>query len=274
MPLPLLALAGIGAGANVLGGLLGEWWGSADDEQRRALEDQALQQYGDISAPTLERVLASQVERSAFEGMPTDFGNRNARNAALQALVNEGLSGGNSLESRLAMEETRRASSAQELRDRQAVLQQAKARGLGSNAALAGQLQAQQASADRQSYAGLQAGASARQRALAALAQGGSMAAQAEGQDFDRAARVAESRDRIAQFNAGQAQQANLYNAGLAQQNFNNRLAVADRKAGGLQRRADTYASDADRKRRMLGGIGQSVGYGLAAYGANGGGKP
>lgn len=261
MVAPLIP-AVIGAGVNLLGGIVGEIWGSADDEQRRQIEDEAMRLYGNMSPPALERVIAAQVGPSAMESVSMDGGNKSARNAALQALINEGLSGGNSLESRLAMEEARRASSAQELRDRSAVLQQAKMRGLGSNAALAGQLQAQQAGADRQSLAGLQAGASARQRALAALAQGGGMAAQAENDDFGKAARVAESKDRIAQFNAGQSQQANLYNAGLGQQDFNNRLALTDRKADGLYRRADRFGKDAERKRRLAGDSARVLGRG------------
>jgi hypothetical protein len=111
--------------------------------------------------------------------------------------------------------------------------------------------------------AGLSAAASARQRALQSLAQGGGMAAQAEGQDFDRAARVAESRDRIAQFNASQAQQANLYNAGLAQQQFNNRMSLTGARYNAMLGRAQQHGRDAEATQdfweRSGGGLGAGV---------------
>jgi len=246
------------------GTLAGQFLSMASEQERRELEDEALRLYGNISLPNLEKVIASRVEGSAAEGIPQDFGNREARNRALQAIVNEGLSGGNSLESRLALEESRRATSAQELQGRQAVMQQAQMRGLsGGGPALAAQLQAQQAGADRHSMAGLSAAASARQRALQSLAQGGGMAAQAEGQDFDRAARVAESRDRIAQFNASQAQQANLYNAGLAQQQFSNRMNLTGARYNAMLGRAQQHGRDAQTTQNFWAGAGGGAGAGL-----------
>ena len=272
MPLPILGALAIGAGINLAGGLLGEWWASSDDEEKQRLIDEAASLYGDISAPTLEKVLAEKVGASAYEGIPRDFGNLQARNRALNAIIEEGLSGGQSLQSQMEMEGARRATSAEELQARQAVLQQAQSRGLGGQGALVAQMQAQQAGADRMSMAGLQSAADARTRALQALSQGGSMAGQAEESDFGRAARIAESRDAIARFNAQQAQQANLYNAGLAQQGFQNRLALADRQAEAKYARADAAGVRGDRKRRLTHGVVGGIGDAATMYGLYGGG--
>lgn len=267
-----VTMAAVGAGVQVLGGLLGEWWGSADEEKKRALEQEAYRIYGDISAPTLERVLAEKIGPSAMEGLPKDFGNKSARDRALQRMVEVGMADGMDPGSMLALEEGRRAAALQEQQGRQSVLSAARRRGMGGAGELAASLQAQQSGADRAAYSSTQAAGDARARALQALAQGGGMAAQAEGQDFDRASRVAESQDRIAQFNAGQAERAKYYNAGLQQQEFDNRLGVADRRYQAKMGEAANYGSKADRKRRMVGGIAQGVGYGVGAYGQSGGG--
>lgn len=263
----------IGAGVQVLGGVLGEWWGNADEEKRRALEEEAYRMYGDISSPVLERVLAEKLGPSALEGIPQDFGNRGARDRALQRIIDEGMSGGMDEQSQLAVEEGRRAAALQEQQGRQAVFGTARRRGLGGAGELAANLQAQQSGADRASLAGTQAAADARSRALQSLATGAGLASQAEGQDFERAARVAESKDRIAQFNADEASRARYYNAGLGQQEYENRLGLTDRRYDAKLNQAAGYGQRADRKRRMAGGIGQGVGYGIGSYGQSGGGK-
>jgi hypothetical protein len=268
-----LVLAGIGAGASVIGGLLGEWWSSADEEERQRLMEAAADEYGNVSAPALERLIAEQVNGSALEGMRDDYGNKGSRNAAIQALMNEGLSGGNTLETQLAQANAQRAAGQASRAGSQAALQSAAARGMGGGAsALQAQLLSASQGADRAAQVGLQGAADARRNALSALAQGGGMAGQAEQADADSDARRREAMDRIALFNAGQRADTNRYNAGLAQQNFQNQMAVADRRAQANMMRADQRGSAAQRKRGIAGGIGQA-GNQFATTWAMGGGK-
>lgn len=256
-----MTLAAIGGTAvNVGASLLGEWWASADEKARAALEEEAYRLYGDVSAPALEKVLAGKLGPSAMEGIPKDAGNKNARNLALQRMMEVGLQGGMDAGSLQATEEARRAGAATAQQGTAAVRADAQRRGLGGAGEVVGMQVAQQRGADRASLGALQGASDARARALQALAQGGGMAAQAEGQDFDQAARVAESRDRIAQFNANMAERANYYNAGLAQQNFDNQLSVTDRKYEAKMGQAGAKGRSADRKRKMVGGIGQAAG--------------
>jgi hypothetical protein len=252
-----LVVAGIGAGVSALGGLLGEWWGGADDKKRQELLDRAQRLYGDVSAPTLERLVA--------EEMPSDFGNRDARNAALRGLVDEGLSGGNSFRSQLELEGASREAARAEASQRAGILQRARSRGVSGQADVLAQLGSQQAGADRARMSGLQSASDARSRALAALAQGGTMAANAEAQDFDRAQRLEESRQHIAAFNAGQRQNA-----------FNNQLAIRDRQADALYAQADEAGGKADRRRRIGEGVGDAANRAanLYAIGQAGRGKP
>lgn len=70
------------------------------------------------------------------------------------------------------------------------------------------------------SLAGLQAAADARARALQALATGGEMAATAEAQDVEHAARIAESREAIHRYNNDVADGRSEYEAALDAHRF------------------------------------------------------
>ena len=258
----------IGAGLNVLGGIAGEIWAGADDAERERLMRLAADEYGNVSAPALEKLLAQEAGQSAMAGAPTDFGNKGSRNAAIQALMNEGLSGGNSLEDKLAQSNAQRAAGQATRQGTQTALASAAGRGQGGNAAtLQAQLLGASTGADRAAQVGLQGASDARRNALMSLQQGGSMAGQAEESDASADARRRESLDRMAQFNAGQRQRTNEFNSGLTQQNFNNQLTVSGRRAEADTMRADIYGQRAKRKRGVAGGIGQGLGEAATAWG-------
>jgi hypothetical protein len=270
MPSPLV-LAGVGAGLNVLGGLTGEWWASGDEAERERLEREAAAQYAGLTPPQLEALQAQQAE-TAFADAPSDFGNKTARNAAIQALMNEGLSGGNSLESKVAQANAQRAAGQAARAGSQSALQSAQARGMGGAAStLQAQLLGASTGADRAAQVGLQGAFDARRNALAALQQGGSMAGQAEESDAARDARVRDARDRISLFNAEQRGATDRFNSGLKQQGFDNSLQLANAKAGSAYRQADSAAARAAQKRKVAGGVGQAVGQGFTAF--SGGGR-
>jgi hypothetical protein len=247
------AVLGIGAAA------FGEWWASADDDAKRELQEKASQIYENLDAPTLERLTAATAGESAYAGIPEDFGNRTNRNLALQQMLDIGSQGGMDAGSQLAVEQARRAAGQQEMQGRGAVRQEFQRRGLGGAAEASLQQQAQQGGADMAAVGDLQAASDARSRALQALATGGQMAGQAEGQDFQRAQAIAQSKDVMARFNAEQTGLANRYNAGLGQQNFDNTLQVKDRQYGAEMTLAEQRQRDADKKRRIAGGVGTSL---------------
>lgn len=247
------AVLGIGAAA------FGEWWASADEAEKKALQEKAAKIYENLDAPTLERLQAATAGDSAATGIPEGFGNRDARNTALQQLVEMGSQGGMDAGSQLAVEQARRAAGQQEMQGRGAVRQEFQRRGLGGAAEASLQQQAQQGGADRAAAGDLQAASDARSRALQALATGGQMAGQAEGQDFQRASAIAQSKDTMARFNAEQTGLAARYNAGLGQQEFNNALSVKDRQYGATQDQARGYGDAANRKRGIVGGVGNTL---------------
>lgn len=267
---PLL-LAGIGAGANVLGGLAGNLFASGDDAEYERLMRLAADEYGNISAPKLQALIAQQVQDSAMKGAPSDFGNKSSRNAAIQALMQEGLAGGNTLETQLAQANAQRAAGRASQQASQAALASAAQRGMGGAAStLQAQLLGASQGADRAAQVGLQGAADARRNALQALQQGGIMAGQAEQGDSASDARKRESMDRIALFNAEQRSANERFNASQQQQAFQNQLDVADRRAGANQTRAGIAKDRGDRKRRTFGGLGQAAGYGFTSYGSKG----
>lgn len=242
---------GIGAAA------FGQWWAKADEAKRKKTLEQAQALYQNMSPPEQEAL------HSAAEGLPLDYGNKDARNRALQGMIDMGLQGGNDAGSVLAMEQARRAGAQAEQQGRGAVRQEFARRGLGGAGEASLQLQAQQAGADRTAMGDLQAAGDARSRALQALAQGGGMAQQAESADNAQAANRAASLDSMARFNAG-----------LAQQGWENRLGLADRRYGGARDMAGFYESKAEKKRRLAGGIGQSFNQAGGTVGSYlGGGK-
>jgi hypothetical protein len=90
---------------------------------------------------------------------------------------------------------------------RDAIASNMRQRGVqGSGLELAAQLQAQQASADRASQAGLDEAASSMQRKMAALEALGSLGGNIRGQDFGEQADIAQSQDAVSRFNASNRQ--------------------------------------------------------------------
>lgn len=257
-----------GAGLNVLGALAGEWWASADDAERDRLMQQAADEYGNVDPAVLNDLIAQQTGPSALEDMASDYGNKGSRNAAIQALVNEGLAGGNSMDARLAQADAQRTAGQASRSASQSALSSAAQRGTGgASATLQAQLLGGSQGADRAAQVGLQGASDARRNALAALAQGGGMAGQAEANDSSMDARRRESMDRIAMFNAGQRTRADEFNSGLAQQRFDNSVTLADRRSGADQMRAGIAGAKGDKKRGIASGVGRGLGQAASGYG-------
>lgn len=267
-----ITLATIGSSILGIGGAaFSEWWAGADEKKKQALLEQAQQIYSSMSPPDLDRLKAEQMGPSAAQNVPSDYGNKGARNAALQRIIEMGSQGGLDAGSVLALEQARRAGAAQAAQGAAAVQQGFARRGLGGAGEAVLAQQAQQAGAQNASMQGLQAASDARSRALQALAQGGGMAQQAESADSQQALARAAAMDRIAEFNARVRQDTNQFNAGQQQQEWQNRLGLADRQYGATRARAGDFETEAERKRRIVGGVGQTLMGPLDAYGRTGG---
>lgn len=179
---------------------------------------------------------------------------------------------------------------------REAILQNAQARGVGgSGLELASQMQAQQAGASQQSQRDMDVAANAQQRALQALQASGQLGGQMQSQQFGQQAQQAAAQDAINAFNAQNRQQvSNLnvqnrniaqaqnlaaqqnlanqnvatrnaqqqFNQALPQQQFQNAIARAGGVASGLQNQAQLQSAN---QRSQNEGIDRLVGTGLTA---------
>lgn len=233
-----------------------------------AIHLEELVQQGSLSPEQAQTILQ---EKSAMGGITLDPKLKSAQMEALASLQEIGDSGLTATDkadfARIQSDEQARERGA-----REAILQNAEARGMGgSGLEIMSQLKNQQDSASRTAERDLDVAALAKQRALEALIQGGSMAGNIRNQDFNEQAQVAQAEDAISRFNTqnrqnqvnlntaarndasaknlgvkqaiadtntGMRNQQQIQNKNLIQQNFDNEL----KKRGGKQQVAQTNA--------------------------------
>ena len=190
---------------------------------------------------------------SQFEEIETDPRLRRAQLDALGRLEEFGGAGLTEAEKAQSFLMQRQVAGEEQARQK-SILQGMAERGVsGSGIELAARLGSSQASAERRAMSQAQLAGQAQQRALQAITQGAGLAGQVRGQEFGEAAQTASAADRIAQFNiqqraqieaanlareqnieqqrAAAAQQQEISNKALIQQEFQNRLAQAQAAA-------------------------------------------
>ena len=182
---------------------------------------------------TPEDAQAALVDGSKLSGITLDPALKEKQMASLAALQEIADGGGMTLTDQANLNKVRNETNTQSRGAREAILQNADARGMGgSGLELMAQLKNQQDATTRNSNADLDIAAQARDRALQSIIQGGQMAGDIRGQDFDQAATVAGAEDAISKFNAQNTQQTNMYNTGARNEaqamNLQNKQNVAD----------------------------------------------
>lgn len=192
--------------------------------------------YGNIDAPTAEELkvqlselvnngsmtpeqaTAIMQDPSAMNGITLDPRLKQAQMDALTSLQDIGQNKGltDMDRSQLAQIQGQEQTAARGARE--AILQNANARGMGgSGIEMLSQMQNQQDAATRQSARDTSVAGMAQQRALQALQQAGTLGGNIEGQDFSQQAQVAAANDAINKFNT-----ANKNTVGLANTAANN----------------------------------------------------
>jgi hypothetical protein len=183
-----------------VGGVIGSLMGAGD---KKAGMEQQLQNYKmglDYLKNTKE-----EAGNSAIENVAMNPALQAAQMSALGALQGEAASGGMTAQDRATQQQSMDAIAQQERGQREAIMQNQAARNTGGGGAgLAAQLAAQQGAAQRNSMAGTQQVADSRQRALQAMAGAGGLAGNIRGQSFGEQSNIAQAKDLINQFNAGQ----------------------------------------------------------------------
>lgn len=227
------------------------------------LQLQQLVQQGVI---TPEDAQAALVGDSAMSGITLDPKLKENQMAALSQLSGIVEGGGLSDPDRAALMKLNNEEDTHARGAREAILQNAQARGVGgSGLEIMAELQNAQDAAGRASMRGTDVAADARNRALQAIMEQGNLSGQIANQEFGQKAQVAGAQDAIAKFNAqnqqginlantqahNSAQEANLaskqnisnqnvglnnqqqeYNKNLIQQNYENELKKRSGQAG------------------------------------------
>lgn len=226
---------------------------------------------------------------------------REAQFSALRNMQNIASSGGITTEDRARLNNINLNTTQQDASRRGALMQNMAARGMGgSSAELAAQLQAQQSGTNRAASQSLDVNSQAQMRALNAMMQSGQMAGNMRSQDFQEKTEAARAQDMINNFNTRNQQavasanvdrmnnahgsnmsneqnirnmntnignQQEMHNKGIGQQDFANQATIAAGMSGQYNGMANDQLREADRKRRMWGGMGAGVGEGMLVYG-------
>ncbi len=312
-------IAAVAALAPIVTGAIGSAASASD--RKKALEQSraGLQAWMDVNVPDPEQqkvilqrfvqqgTLDPKLEQAVLQGaselekIKTDPRLKQSQLKALSSLEDIGSSGGLTLSDQANLQKGLNDVAVADRGRREAIADNMQRRGLsGSGFDQAAQLRNQQDATNLQSQQQLQTLGSARDRALQAITQGGSLAGQLRSQDYGEQKDLAGARDSIANFNAralagvnhsnvgyqneaqaanlkarqdiananvGIANQQELHNKDVYQQQFDNQA----RKAGGLAGQntilSNKYDQAADRTASGWAGAGSSVAQAGGAYG-------
>lgn len=154
--------------------------------------------------------------------------------SAIDDLRNIYSQGGLDANAKARLEDIRRKEDMQARGAREAIMQDARSRGVGGGS-LVGQMMNAQGSADRRSYADTQVAADAEQRAIKALMDSANLSGNVRGQDFQKMSAL----DKIKEFNARNR-------ADAFQQNFQNRYNVGAQRSGLYKNMGEAMAQGED----------------------------
>lgn len=213
----------IAAVASFIGGLIS----AGKEAEAQGLRMRMAAEYGDEILPQLDQAIAEQAGPSAFEGLRESPDARERQVSVDDELAAIYESGGNTAADQAAYDLSQRRVAAMGAGQAQDIAMSAARRGQSGGplasvlAANAGQQQL-----DTLGAMNAQQAADSRGRALAALQSRAGLASNIRGQDWGALSARAQAMDMQNRFNASQRQGASMYNAGLPQQDFNNRMAL------------------------------------------------
>lgn len=248
-----------------------------------------LSQYQGQGELTPESLGTVNMADTQLQNIVQDQSLKDAQRKALQSLVDQGQNGFSDVD-KAAMGQVRRQVAGDEKSNQAAILQNMQQRGIGgSGNELAAKLASSQGSANTEAMQAEQLLAQAQKNRLEALSQSGALAGDIGKTEFGQQAEIMSAQDRINQMRAansqnvmGQnvsarnaAQQANLqqkqnianmntaesnraqqYNKELLQQQFANKMGLANAKSGQELNQAAFYGQRAGDTQGMMGKLG------------------
>lgn len=255
----------IGAGIQVVSGIIGFFVQQGRMDEAKQLYDAASARYGKLSMPSFERMADQTLSGTAMDRVQADPAAVAAQHSVLDRMVGLANQTGLSVPDRVAVQEGLSSVDQQQAAARARVLDSMRARGLGgSGLEVAAQLSGAQQQAQSANRIGSDAVANAQRRALDALSGAGGMASNLRSQSFSEGAQKAQAEDAIAKYNAAARERGTMYRNSVAQQQFSNQMGVADHQANIDIAKAGAIASDGKAVGQAIGGAGQGVAYGMA----------
>lgn len=261
---PATMMAVGGAATNVAGGVLGYILSMDDREAAEALIKQSLDEAGNINLPALEKLVAQQVGPTEFAKIQTDPALKAAQYQALNKLQEVSDGGGFTMEDKAALNKvTNRNARMANSRNANAT-EAMQARGIAGSGAEFAMRQANNAAANEaDNQQGLDIAGMAQKRALDAILARGQMGGNMRGQEYDEKSRAAQAQDQINQYNANAKSKADEYNAGLAQQNYNNQLSKYGVQSGARAQMAGVHQNNAQATQNMVSGAASGAAKGV-----------
>jgi len=203
------------------------------EQEAKAMSEQQLRMFGEqlariqgIPLPELEKLVPEQLGASAEGALAPDEQLRSKQMQSLAALQNIIDSGGMDVLDKANIEEALNAAYSQQKRAREGVAADAAARGqMNGGARLLMNMDAAQKNANAARSSGMEVAGQAQRRRMQAIIDSANMAAALRNEDWAQKDAAAKARDIREERNANAREAANRYNAGLAQQNFQNHMA-------------------------------------------------
>ena len=246
--------------AGIVAGFIGFMVGGGQNAEAQQLRAQIAAQYGDEILPMIDQQVAEQAGPSALAALQENPDARNRQVSIDEELANIYDTAGQTHEDQAAYNVARRNVAAQTKSRAASNAQQLAARGQAGGA-LSAVLAAESGQDETNALGAMDdnIASDSRGRALSALGMRASNANNIRGMDWTVGSGKASAMDLQNRFNASLRQQTNAFNAGIPQQNFNNHLAVSDRRGNALNGVALGMDASADRTRAAAGGIGAAA---------------
>lgn len=234
-----------------------------DRDQVMRLIQGAVDEYGKIHVPTLQKLVLEKAPDTQLAGIqddPTYRTQQNEADAQLGSIID---SGGLTLSDKAALNAIRNRSARTAAAGRNAITNQMAARGtLDSGAQLGMQLDENSRSANELASADEATAGQAQMRAFEAIRERARNAGAGLDRSYRQKSDAARAQDAINAGNAAIANTANMYNAGLPQQNFRNEMELAGGRAAPAYALAGAKAAnakDTEQRYAAMGNIGAQV---------------
>jgi hypothetical protein len=247
--------------------LYGEEQAAKLSKKQLQLLERQLNDVRSVALPTLEELKAEELGESNVGNMRSDESLRSNQLQAIATLQNIIDKGGLDLTDRAALEEALSSQANASQRARAGVAADAAQRGqLNSGSRLVMDMNAAQVGANAARKTGTEVAAQAQQRRLQAIREAAGMSGGLREQDWRESEAANRAKDIRDERNAAARERAAQYNAGLAQQGFNNAMAKAIGQLPSTSAVGNVLGGQAQDTRALYSGLGAAGNQAVSAY--------